>query len=669
MQGVHSGNVLTKWAGIPHFCNVIVSIYSFSFVKATARAQCERFPGGLLGISRALDCTARPDKSPQRRPIRHGTARYMDARPAMRPTPTPTQTRAPPSHAARCMASAPRVPKRALDESERAVVAPGGADDQRFDPRDNALLRPSKRRLREERERERSRKRSREQERAVPPQGGASGADSASRPPVSRSGSSSSTSNSVRTSGASRVGRVGRVASRGSAKAHTTRKPTADRAAREEREEREDAKLAARAAAKERQLECRRLELDSFEALPKPLRDRRRGSVGGSFVEYIDAAAVTRLIPELERGKDNATLTEAQRKVATYLYNHLSEWMGHLQKAVDPICALPPTAHARAASLRVLPYSYQYFSRDGGGRRYTTMQRRQAGKPYASKLYKTSRGDELYADEYAQAFGLQGCPRALRQRLCGAFVHDLDMKSAHPTIAIQLRDHLLLCETDAGVLAKLRAAELTCFKDYVRNRDAPGGWIERLCEKHDIRGSKEAQKDCIKRLLTRLMFGGSVYQFMKEPYGLDPKLLPRGPPDRDTVRVQHELAQLRTAIFATEQWSPFVTAELARHKAHAQRNGFEFDAHRAERGIFSRLLQTIENDILQVAIDCLQRRGWHVSTLIYDGCHVLHRTDANVQDALRQVEAEVLRVTGYRMEWTEKPLYGLQDEPLDYTRG
>lgn len=51
-----------------------------------------------------------------------------------------------------------------------------------------------------------------------------------------------------------------------------------------------------------------------------------------------------------------------------------------------------------------------------------------------------------------------------------------------------------------------------------------------------------------------------------------------------------------------------------------------------------------------------------------DDYHVLHRTNAFVDEALRQVEAEVERVTGYRMEWTEKPLYGLHDEPLDYSR-
>ena len=628
----------------------------------------------------------RPGKIRSVHPPTTPAARYMDTHSAMLPTPDHAQTRAPPApavhaaptvhtahaahavHAAHGMASPKGALKRPVDGPE-GVPVPDGADRHRFDPADNALLRPSKRRLREERER------SREQMRVVvPPRDRAGDEDDESLPSVSRSASSSTTSNSVRTSGQSRTGRA---APRGGSKPSGARKPTAKRAgkqtdkqaASDERQRREDAKSAAREAAKERQLECQRLERDSFEALPKALRERRCGSVAGSFMEYLDVAAIRRSVSELERGKANASLTEAQRKVATYLYNHLVEWTGHLQKAVDPICALPPTAHAQAASLCVLPYNYQYFSRDGGGRRYTTMQRRQVGKPYASKLYKTPLGDELYADEYAQAFGLQSCPRALRARLCGAFVHDLDMKSAHPTIAMQLRDHLLATETDAGVLAKLRAAALTCFKDYVRNRDTPGGWVERLSEKHDIRGSKEAQKDCIKRLLSRLMFGGSVYQFMKQPYGLDPKLLPRGPPDGDVVRVQHEMAQLRAAIFATKQWSPFVAAELARHKAHAQRFGLKFDAHRAERGIFSRLLQTIENDILQVAVDCLQRRGWHVSTLIYDGCHVLHRTDANVEDALRQVEAEVLRVTGYRMEWTEKPLYGLQDEPLDYNRG
>ena len=48
-------------------------------------------------------------------------------------------------------------------------------------------------------------------------------------------------------------------------------------------------------------------------------------------------------------------------------------------------------------------------------------------------------------------------------------------------------------------------------------------------------------------------------------------------------------------------------------------------------------------------------------SLIFDGLHVEHRDDADLEAAMRRAERDVLERTSYRIRLLEKPLYGLQD--------
>ena len=51
----------------------------------------------------------------------------------------------------------------------------------------------------------------------------------------------------------------------------------------------------------------------------------------------------------------------------------------------------------------------------------------------------------------------------------------------------------------------------------------------------------------------------------------------------------------------------------------------------------------------------LRTRGWTVESLIFDGLMVVHRNGLT-QD-LKLAEAEVERLTGYKIELVEKPFY------------
>ena len=67
-------------------------------------------------------------------------------------------------------------------------------------------------------------------------------------------------------------------------------------------------------------------------------------------------------------------------------------------------------------------------------------------------------------------------------------------------------------------------------------------------------------------------------------------------------------------------------------------------------------------------MDAFEDLGWKTTTLIYDGMHVLDDPSLELTDALRHAERRVRTVTGYNIELTEKPLFGLHEQPIELTR-
>lgn len=411
------------------------------------------------------------------------------------------------------------------------------------------------------------------------------------------------------------------------------------------------------------------LEKDSFAALPPGIRERRLASQRMRLTEYVDYSSAQQALKELSRAANDTALTEPQRHEAEYLEQYLREYLALLEQESIPRAILPPECVADSDTRLVLATEFNYFSRHGGGRRYTTIERH-TGKQHATKIFGAIRNEGLARhSKDRRAYGLQGCPRALRAQLCGAFAHDVDMKSAHPSIAIQLREMLLREEEDQEVRTLLEEATLVNFKDYVANRDTPKtGWVERVCKHHQIDGPFDQRKECVKKLFCRLMFGGLYATWMREPYGKDSTQRPKGGPLHSVTQMERELAQLRKAVFASSRWCGFVAAETEWLRHEAARNGRKFDPLVGSRSIFSRIMQTIENDILDQLVVSLRKEGWCVTTLIFDGCHVLHRPDHSLSDALRSAEEHIKRVTGFAVELVEKPLHGEHHAAIELTR-
>jgi hypothetical protein len=203
---------------------------------------------------------------------------------------------------------------------------------------------------------------------------------------------------------------------------------------------------------------------------------------------------------------------------------------------------------------------------------------------------------------------------------------------------------------------------ISYFADYVKNRDTANGWVQRVGEHHQLSDDPELRKEAVKTLMCRLMFGGSYRAWLREPLGSGTTRTPAGKPMHALLEVERELACLRRTVFASDEWSSFERMERARLR------GLGHDDTKIDRKIFSTILQTIEDDILEIIITTLEREGWAATTLIFDGCHVLHNDDADLPAALREAERLVRVHTGFSIELMEKPLYGLHTTPINLTR-
>jgi hypothetical protein len=377
-------------------------------------------------------------------------------------------------------------------------------------------------------------------------------------------------------------------------------------------------------------------------SLPEGIRQRRHRSNTAVFHEFTDVDGMNSAIEEL-KGLAEAPETEIaaeKRREAKYLLNYAMEYrkLTQLTSTRSLNGTNPKVAQGR---VNVFGRSFAYYSRGGVGRRYTTIER---------SCNKRQYGKDRDGDRW-RSYSQQGCPKALRPRFVGPFCRDIDIRCCHPVIAQQQLEKLSL---PPGYV-KL---EMSNLADYVKNRDTPGGWTDKIADRHSVSvEDQDHRKEIAKNLITRLMYGGTY-----ERWSLDKLKSPLKHREPCVDKLRDELLKLRNAMFESDQWKGFATAEQTRQAAKGK------DDEARKRATFSLILQTIENDILQTIVDAFTELDWEVTSLIYDGMHVLDNPSLDLTSALRHAERRVCEVTGYAIELTEKPLFGLQERPIDLTR-
>ena len=111
---------------------------------------------------------------------------------------------------------------------------------------------------------------------------------------------------------------------------------------------------------------------------------------------------------------------------------------------------------------------------------------------------------------------------------------------------------------------------------------------------------------------------------------------------------------VRDKVLGSSKWAHVLDTKLRQDPG---------DEQRCRRSAFSIVTQELQDRVLSEIDSSFQAQGWRVPSLIFDGLHVEHRDDADLEAAMREAERHVFERCSYRIRLLEKPLYGLQDDP------
>jgi hypothetical protein len=251
--------------------------------------------------------------------------------------------------------------------------------------------------------------------------------------------------------------------------------------------------------------------------------------------------------------------------------------------------------------------------------------------------------DDREAPEWApgqrSSIDVAGMPRELKPLLLGRLGRDLDLVNAQPTLLSQLARTLTWADGRAppktGALEKLATDRAAC--------------IAEVAEVHAIEGSYEYVKDVVKPLFIAACFGGT-YRAWRERAGLTEAQACALSPF--AVRFEREMAELRQAVFASDQWCEWVERDIQRQQRAGKKQ-----LHEIERSVMARIAQSEENRVLTSMRRHCAAKGLKTLSLVYDGMVVLAEGEGAEGLDLRGMEARIATETGYCMRVEEKPLY------------
>ena len=263
----------------------------------------------------------------------------------------------------------------------------------------------------------------------------------------------------------------------------------------------------------------------------------------------------------------------------------------------------------------------------------------------------------------------QHCPSGLRPLLVMFYYHDVDIVNCHPTLFLQVAKAMNVPEES---LARLL--------EYVENRKP---MLERIGAFYGVPAAK------CKYAVLRVLNGGSLMAWIRDAHCT-----------RNQTEEQTDLRELQeivrpavmTAFFTMPQFKPRVAAltsqvqasasakvaqakvqlasAVAPHTRVAAQKALRNATHKASapavrRSVFSLCVFELEDMVLDVIDGHLRSKGWTVASLEFDGLKVEHRGEdicvdgkwRDLENVMREAEAEVQRSLGYRIQLTEKALF------------
>jgi hypothetical protein len=215
--------------------------------------------------------------------------------------------------------------------------------------------------------------------------------------------------------------------------------------------------------------------------------------------------------------------------------------------------------------------------------------------------YKLARGlvGKLgYGRLYGTRGSLETLEREIRGTLCEEFYHDIDVKNAHPVILHQFAK------------SSKYNREMPAVKKYCDNRDACLNAIS-------------ANRDEAKTAFLKVMYGGKCeYPFLAD--------------------YEKEVSSFARMLANQEEH-----AELVKHLRKQDKNLYA--------SLLALILQTEERKIMLAMKASLEKQGWSVDVLAYDGVMIRKKPELKLTDEmLRQVERDILSQTDYAVELVDK---------------
>ena len=217
------------------------------------------------------------------------------------------------------------------------------------------------------------------------------------------------------------------------------------------------------------------------------------------------------------------------------------------------------------------------------------------------KLSRSAAGKLGYGRLYGSKGSFETLEKECRGTICKEYYHDIVIVNCHPVLLVQF--------------AKSKYdIELPEVDKYVENREA---YLKNIMTEEGI------TRDEAKASVIRVMYGGAV------------------PKDSYLSPLCEEVRGFSKKLFKEEEY-----ADLAKAVKHEDNLYGSF---------LSYVLQTEERKCMMAMKECLERQGWSVDVLCYDGVMIRKREQAGlITDYLPGLSIWVKKQTGYDISLTTK---------------
>lgn len=212
---------------------------------------------------------------------------------------------------------------------------------------------------------------------------------------------------------------------------------------------------------------------------------------------------------------------------------------------------------------------------------------------------------------YGRLFGSKGSleklERECRGTLCKDHYYDIDVVNAHPVMLLQFAK-------------RNYNKDLVELQNYIDNRDA---LLKEICE----------NRDDAKKAVIAVMYNGKP-SFMS---GF-------------LMKLYNEIHTFAKFLFNQAEFADLKEAVKNEDNIYGS--------------FLSYVLQTIECDVMLVMKQSLEKLGWAVDVLAYDGVMVRKTESTKLDEHLRLVEADIKERTGFELKLLVKPFDSFELPPL-----